>query len=119
MLAHPAHHKIPYHPEQVVGQMTVCPTAHHNALFFGQVFSFPPQLWLEGNVEIRPPDFSLGGPSGSAVLAVAHSLCLDVQVVHSRQSGDHRQGPKHDSPGNDQLSNRFHEISLLPVFDNP
>ena len=116
MLAHPAHHKIPYHPEQVVGQMAVCPTAHHNALFFGQVFSFPPQLRLEGNVEIRPPDFSLGGPSGSAVLAVAHSLCLDVQVVHSRQSGNHRQGPEHDASREDQLCNWLHIRQLLSGF---
>ena len=64
-------------------------------------------------------DLSLGGPPGSAVLAVTHGLCLDVQVVHSRQSSNHCQGSEHGSPGNDQLSNRFHEISLLPFFNNP
>ena len=116
VLAHPAHHQIPHHPEQVVGQMTVCLTSNHDTLFFGQVFSFPPQLWLEGNVEVCHLDFSLGGPSGSTVLAMSHGLCLDVQVVHSRQSGNYCQGPEHGSPSNDQLNNGFHEISL-PFLD--
>ena len=65
-------------------------------------------------------NFPLGGPPGGSVLPVAHSLCPNVEAVHSGQSGDQPQGGEHGRPSDHQLHDWLQTInSLLVLSDSP
>ena len=61
------------------GELLWLPLATEDqSLLRGEILSFAPLSDLEGYMGIGLPDFLVGGPSGCAVLPIAHSAGFDI-----------------------------------------
>ena len=61
------------------GELLRLPLATEDqSLLRGEILSFAPLSDLEGHMGIGLPDFLVGGPSGCAVLPIAHSAGFDI-----------------------------------------
>ena len=69
-------------------------TAQHQALLSRQMFSLPPEFWLEGYMAICFLNLPLRRPAGGAVLPVTHSFALDI--VQGVVLGEKCQPAHHD-----------------------
>ena len=114
------HQNIPHCPQSISQAVVFRQASHHDALFGREVLPFSPKLRLKPHMGVRLFDFPLGGPPGGSVLPVAHSLCPNVEAVHSGQSGDQPQGGEHGRPSDHQLHDWLQTInSLLVLSDSP